>query len=74
MTTKKDVLKAIRKKCLGCCSGSYSMVRNCQDEGCGLFPFRFGYDPSPKIKGFAKTHRTCGEFCMNETEVMVNYV
>ena len=39
-------IKAIRRKCLECSSGSYREVRNCIDELCPLWPYRLGKDPA----------------------------
>jgi hypothetical protein len=35
-------LKAIRAKCLECSAGHATVVRNCVEENCSLFPYRFG--------------------------------
>lgn len=57
MTTKKEILEAIRKTCLRCCCGSYKAVDECTTEKskvmhqeyeiCPLYPFRAGIDPNP---------------------------
>ena len=54
MTTKKEILQAIREHCLDCCDGSWRDVRDCTSiltpEGtrrCKLYPYRFGTDPKP---------------------------
>lgn len=39
-------LKAVRLKCLDCCSGSSNEVRLCPAEKCPLHPFRFGKNPN----------------------------
>ena len=54
MTTKAEILKAIRRKCLDCCVGQVSEVRNCPVQACDLWPFRLGVDPDPARTGFAK--------------------
>lgn len=41
-------VKAIRSKCLDCCCGSPSEVKNCTVVQCPLFPFRFGKNPYRK--------------------------
>lgn len=51
MTTKFQVLKAIREKCLDCCCDSHKEVTLCQVKDCTLYPFRFGKDPVPAKKG-----------------------
>lgn len=38
-------LKAIRAKCLDCCAGSPSRVRNCSKTDCALWPYRTGHNP-----------------------------
>lgn len=41
-------LKAIRAKCLDCCGGMPSEVRDCTIESCALHPFRMGKNPFRK--------------------------
>lgn len=43
--TPQTALKAIRAKCLDCCSGSFNEVRDCGLTDCPLFHFRFGKNP-----------------------------
>lgn len=38
-------IKAIRKKCLECASGSTAEIQRCHLEECSLWPFRFGHNP-----------------------------
>lgn len=38
-------LQAIRQKCLDCCCGQSSEVKNCTVSGCSLYPFRLGRKP-----------------------------
>lgn len=52
MTTKTELLQAIRKNCLNCCGGSYSDVENCTADPnakpysqCALWIYRSGMDP-----------------------------
>ena len=47
ITTKRRLtpLRAIRKKCLGCCLGSSHEVRLCAVTECTLHPYRFGKRP-----------------------------
>jgi len=40
-------VKAIRAKCLDC-MGRPSLVRNCSDKNCPLFPYRMGKNPNRK--------------------------
>lgn len=52
-------LRAIREKCLDCCSGSAKVVRYCACDGvnstrCALWPFRFGYRPATARKRYGK--------------------
>ena len=42
---KKDVLNAVRAKCLDCCMGQANEVKLCTIADCSLYPFRFGKDP-----------------------------
>lgn len=58
MTTKAQVLQAIRKHCLECMGGSWVDVRDCTSvlmpngkRRCSLHPFRFGKDPNPAKGG-----------------------
>ncbi len=55
MTTKTDILLAIRRKCLDCCCSQPGEVRLCPLSTCDLWPYRFGRDPEPsQSRGFAK--------------------
>lgn len=54
MTTKAEILKAIRRKCIECCCGQVTEVRLCHLSACGLWPYRLGMDPNPSKTGFAK--------------------
>ena len=57
MTTKADILRAIRQKCLECSCHQPSEIRDCRLTECSLWPFRFGSDPEPsRSRGFAKRH------------------
>jgi hypothetical protein len=47
MTTKFEILKSIRSKCLDCSVGSSAEVKLCPKKDCSLWPFRFGRDPNP---------------------------
>lgn len=47
MTTKADVLKAIRAKCLDCSVYQPEEVKNCHLHRCPLWPYRMGKDPNP---------------------------
>jgi hypothetical protein len=62
MTTKADILRAIRQKCLDCSCHQPSEVRDCRITGCSLWPFRLGSDPSPGApRGCAKQPLPRGE-------------
>ena len=50
MTTKAELLKAIREKCLDCCLGQPGEVRQCPKCDCPLHPFKSGKDPTPSRK------------------------
>ena len=42
---KKDIVTAIKNKCLDCCCGQTSEIRECTLVKCPLHPFRLGKDP-----------------------------
>ena len=44
-TTKTDLLKTIRQKCLDCVCFQPREVELCPSEHCALWPFRMGKDP-----------------------------
>ena len=44
-------LKAIRKNCLECSSGSSNEVKNCIITDCPLYPYRLGKNPKRKGMG-----------------------
>jgi hypothetical protein len=54
MTTKTEILKAVRRKCIDCSGGEMAEVRHCTVLRCELWPFRLGTDPNPSKTGFAK--------------------
>ena len=57
MTTKKNILKAIRQNCIDCSAGSYKEVEECDMMNCPLFPYRKGNDPNPARRS---KNRACG--------------
>jgi hypothetical protein len=59
MTTKANILKIIRRKCLDCSVFQATEVRLCPATACDLWPFRFGTDPRPSKVGFAKNPSAC---------------
>ena len=66
MTTKADILAAIRRKCLECCCQQPSEVRACHITTCELWQFRFGNDPAPSTtRGFAKPSLHTGDLSDN---------
>ena len=55
MTTKADILRAIRQKCLDCSCYQPSEVRDCRLTGSACGPSGSGLDPDPsRSRGFAK--------------------
>ena len=42
---RQPVLSAIRAKCIDCCGGMLSEVRDCTITSCALWPFRFNHNP-----------------------------
>ena len=56
MTTKAEILQAVRRKCLDCSCFQPSEIRECPVSTCDLWPYRFGRDPDPsRSRGFAKS-------------------
>lgn len=47
MTTKAELLKAVRAKCLDCSNYQPSEVQLCVIPRCALYPYRMGSDPTP---------------------------
>lgn len=45
MTTKTELLKTIRSKCLDCCCGQVQEVKLCTSTNCPLYDYRLGVDP-----------------------------
>ena len=39
----EGLLKAMRRKCLECCSGSKKLVKACKTTDCALYPYRNCY-------------------------------
>ena len=42
---KLTPMKAIRKKCLDCCCGSFTEVTQCAVKTCALYTYRSGHRP-----------------------------
>jgi hypothetical protein len=56
LTTKSEILRSIRAKCLDCSCYQPVEIKNCHLEGCALWPFRMGRDPAPhpgSVRGVA---------------------
>ena len=47
-------IKAIRAKCLDCCTDQIAEVRLCPSESCPLYPYRMGKNPNRKGIGGTK--------------------
>jgi hypothetical protein len=64
MTTKAEILRAIRVKCLDCCCGVPSEVARCGIKSCPLHALRAGKDPRPARSApalpFGKSNRPGG--------------
>ena len=59
MTSKADILKAIRAKCLNCSNDQEHEVRLCPVKACELYPYRFATDPNrSKNRGFGARKNT----------------
>jgi hypothetical protein len=52
MTTKAEILRAIRENCVRCVVGDLKIIEDCGGEKtCAVYPFRFGKDPTPAKGG-----------------------
>ena len=72
MTTKAEILQAIRRKCLDCSCFQPSEVRECPVSTCDLWPYRLGRDPDPsRSRGFAKSSVYTGDFPKSGPSVSV---
>lgn len=45
---KKDIMNAIKNKCMDCCCDQRTEVKECGAVKCPLHPFRLGKDPYKK--------------------------
>ena len=62
MSTKAEVLRSIRNKCLDCSCYQPQEVKLCTVYTCALYPYRHGKDPNPSsTRGFAKSGVYTGE-------------
>lgn len=50
-------MKAIRAKCLDCCGGQYSEVKQCPCTNCPLYDFRLGKNPNRKPRNLTDEQR-----------------
>jgi hypothetical protein len=65
MTTKSDLLKAIRARCLDCSCYQPGEVAQCPAKGCALWPYRAGRDPSPARGRLAENLASVGAVLAN---------
>ena len=56
-TTKTDLLKTIRQKCLDCVCYQPKEVELCPSEHCALWPFRFAKDPYKTPRPMSEAQR-----------------
>ena len=63
-------LKTIRKHCLDCCLGSVEEVRNCFDNECALWPYRFGKNPKMAGRGNIANFTKNRAFGRGENEIV----
>jgi hypothetical protein len=56
-------LRSIRLHCLYCMGGAYSLVRDCEDAGCPLHPFRMGKLP---VDAARRPLRAIRSFCVTQ--------
>lgn len=54
---KKDIMNAIKAKCLDCCCGQTSEIRECTIVKCPLHPFRLGKDPFATKRGISEEQK-----------------
>jgi hypothetical protein len=50
-------LRAIREKCLSCCSGRVDAVAHCDKYKCPLWDFRFGTNPYKEERVYSDTEK-----------------
>lgn len=56
-TTKTELLKTIRKKCLDCVCFQAREVELCPSKQCALWPFRFAKDPFKTPRPMSEAQR-----------------
>jgi len=49
MTTKKQILKAIKDNCYDCSGQDWKEVKDCNIPSCPLYPYRMGKDSRPSV-------------------------
>ena len=54
---KKDIMTAIKAKCLDCCCGQTSDIRECTIVNCPLHHFRLGKDPFSNKREISEEHK-----------------
>ena len=69
MTTKAQILKDIRAKCLDCSVYQEAEVRLCPVQACALWPYRMGRDPNPSRKGNVDSLRSGAENSSGERPI-----
>ncbi len=57
MSAPTSIFRAVRRKCLDCCTGSTKYIRYCSSDGvhssaCSLWPYRFGLRPDAARKRY----------------------
>lgn len=57
MEYKTSPLKAIREKCLECCCGSSTEVKECTAQKCPIYPYRFGKNPFRQKREMSEEQR-----------------
>lgn len=58
--SKKNLLMAIKAKCLDCSCGSIGEVKRCEIPTCPLYPFRSGKDQKPPVPQARKQAKNSG--------------
>ena len=67
-------LRAVRLHCRECSDNHPKQIRNCENNGCPLYLYRFGHNPKRKGKGsgnplFGKKTQAHGEISETKGEV-----
>ena len=64
-------LKSIRKFCVECMGGNYSLIKDCTAINCKFYNYRFGKNPKfkPKYSPLKSIRRQCLECCGSPGEV-----